>query len=138
MIINVRSLTIGRGLLRIYLVIWMCGLLVLSFFIHKELLTSLGVTYWTEEAVLARERLKYEALGCNEETNKRSYACSQLLNPNIAIPLEGWIDHDEAEHTVKLFLLAGVLLPLILLLAATILWYLLKWAIDGFFSNHTK
>ena len=47
-----RTITVGKGLIRVFLVLWLVWVSVLIFTIHKALLIAAGVTYWMPESAV--------------------------------------------------------------------------------------
>jgi hypothetical protein len=139
---NFTGLTLGRGVLRLYIVLWLCWVLVLFFSNHRALLTSVGVSYWGEESVAERHRTeseeKYKAHGCDDTTREKVEGCYLLYIDTLSIPVGVGVTKDDAEYASKVFVYSGVIIPLVFLLSGFFLWFLAKWGMNGFLGSSKK
>lgn len=139
---KLQGLTLGRGVLRVYLLLWLLWALVLAFSSHKELLTSTGVTYWTEASVSERLKLKHEAeyraLDCDNSMKSRTQKCEFLYVMMRSSPVEGIVTEENAVFATRVFLLGAVVIPIAVLFVGLLLWFSMKWVFRGFVSNNQK
>lgn len=137
-----KGLTLGQGILRAYLVLWLLWALILAFSSHKALLTSVGVTYWTEESVSERSKVKheaeYKALDCDNPIRRGTEQCTFLSVMMNSFPLNDIVTNEDTLFATRAFLLGAVTVPIAVLLVGFLLWILTKWVIRGFVSNDEK
>ena len=142
MTMKFEGLTLGRGILRVYMVLWLCWVLVLFFSSHRELLTSVGVTYWTEQSIVERQRLErvedYKAIDCSTTTKERDERCFALEVEMHSVLIEGVVSQDDASFALKIFMYSGVFVPIVFLFAGLFVWFLTKWVINGFVGSNKK
>ena len=134
---KLQGLTLGRGVLRVYLVLWLLWALVIAFSSHKALLTAVGVTYWTPESVMERNRLEFDTLGCTDPIRSKSEECVSF-SPQGDYLTNDVVTKDDVDHALTAFLLGVVVLPIAILTVGVLLWFLTKWVVRGFLSNHEK
>ena len=137
------GLTLGRGFLRVYIVMWLCWVMVLIFFSYRELLTSVGMTYWTEQSVIERQVVEleplYELIGCNTANlggNKKE--CADLYIEMHSVPMGDVVTQDDAKNALKTFMYNGVVIPIAVLFAGFIMSFLARWVINGFMGAGKK
>jgi len=136
------GLTLGRGLLRAYLVLWLLWALFFAFSSHKALLTAIGVTYWTPESVMERSRLEHEAeykeIDCDNATKEFNKKCFELHVLMTSIPLGSFVTQEDAKSASRIFLHAAIVIPLLIFFAGSFMWFLLTWVISGFVGSNKK
>jgi hypothetical protein len=136
MTMKFEGLTLGRGVLRVYMVLWLCWVLVLSFFSHKELLTSVGVTYWSEQSAIERQIVEleplYELFDCNTNWEKNKKECADLYIEMHSVPIGSVVTKDDAKNALETFMYNAVAIPIAVLFAGFVIWFLAKWVINGF------
>lgn len=134
---KLQGLTLGRGILRAYLVLWLLWALFLAFSNHKALLTAVGVTYWTPESAMERDRLEFEELGCNDPIKTKKEECSSLLPPGFVF-MNDVMTEKEVDLAVTDFFLGTLVLPMVGLLLGVLLWFLTKWVVQGFVNKDRR
>lgn len=131
---KLQNLTLGRGVLRVYLVVWLLWALFFAFSSHKALLTAVGVTYWTPESAMERSRLEFEELGCKDPVKSKSEECVSLP-PAGMYPANDVVTEEDVDFAVTTFLLGTLVLPIAGLLIGLLLWFLTKWVVQGFVNK---
>jgi hypothetical protein len=127
-----RTITVGKGLIRVFLVLWLVWVSVLTFTSHKALLTAAGVSYWTETAAIERNRAERKEVGCDDASVTRTE--TDCLPDGDYLSNEV-IGEGEVKDALTAFFLGGFLLPLGILTALVTLWFLGRWAMSGFYSR---
>ena len=125
------KINLGKGLLRLYILIYVFWLLIGLGYYFKALAPHVGINYWTIESYI--ERTKEECDAIEKPPNSTcviSMDDSLLVPAGIGIPDEGEIS--EAPKTFFSFFIA---LPTILLLIMSIFYKGIRWVIKGFKEN---
>lgn len=114
----------GRGLIRLYLVLW--GLLF-CFGVatnYKELATYLGYDRWTEEK--AAERADAFRLASCDDKSTRIECYPDLIFPNE------YVTKSQVELAVWMFEMAILKAPFYFFVLLVVLYWLTKWVVAGF------
>ena len=125
------KVNLGRGLLRLYLVVWMLIAVATLVGGHREALTYLGSTYWNAEKVVQRQKLAF-----NEKypdcTSKEclDQAFFQEFPESSQV-----VDPQNAKESVELFGFLVLVVPAALLLVLVVIFKMLAWAVAGFRTN---
>lgn len=115
----------AKGLLRLFLALWLVWVAIGVADSYKELATYAGYDRWTVDKALERNKIKYEA-ECR--ANPGSIACIGLNSYSA-----GEVVRDaDVQRKVRGFFNVILLAPLILLLFFTIAYALGRWVIKGF------
>ena len=122
---------LGRGLLRLYLVLWLVWASVCGATAYRELATYLGYDHWTLEKAAERWGLRWD-VECKGRPS--SLECP----PRDFIPSNYFVSEDQVRIVVPMFIDAAIKLPFIVLMALFICFRLLSWVIAGFKKDGEK
>ena len=135
-----RKINVGKGLLRLYLVLWML-LAIASFVVgHKEVLTYLGSTYWSAQKAAEAKKFAFQwsefdrqieicrSDECRDQFEVLRFRLLGLLGPGKRIIG----DENDVSHTVEMWALFVLVAPAVLLIILTALFKLLVWVLAGF------
>jgi hypothetical protein len=126
-----KGINVGKGLLRLYLVLWL--LLAVASLVggHREVLTYLGSTYWSAEKVVQRQKEEFQKKmnDCKSEDCRKRLQDSTFTEFPSAVAT---VDLDEAKRSVELFAYLVLVVPAVLLVVLLTLFKLLAWAFAGF------
>ena len=114
----------GRGLIRLYLVLW--GLWI-AFGVatnYREITTYLGYDRWTIQK--ATERADEFRLANCDGKSTRLECWPGLLDPNE------YVTENQVELNVWMFKLAMLKAPFYFFVLLVVLYWLMKWVIAGF------
>jgi len=111
----------GRGLLRLYLALWLAWISYGAADNYKELATHYGYDRWTMEK--ARER---------QEDKCKEKPISDECMPQGLIPLDDFVSEERVEVVVWMFNMAMIKAPFFFLVFLSMLYWLGKWVIAGF------
>jgi hypothetical protein len=118
----------GRGLIRLYLVLWSLWLCFGVATNYKELATYLGYDRWTVAKAIERAE-EYRKSNCKEDEKSRlDISC---LYPGGLSPDE-FVTESQVELTVWMFKVAMLKAPLFFFVLVVILYWLIKWVVAGF------
>jgi hypothetical protein len=115
------KINLGKGLLRLYFVLWILWIFAMLVFYHKALAPHVGITYWTNESYNARDKQRCEAQFAPLE-DCRIYDISL---PDI-------VTDKQIEEAPKDFFDLCIVIPFILLFIFTVIYMALKWIFKGF------
>jgi hypothetical protein len=130
-----RKINVGKGLLRLYLALWML-LAVASLVVgHREVLTYLGSTYWSAESTAQREKVEMEKrkVACKSEDCRQQIRDSYF--GDLGKPVSEIGDEMRVKNTVEMWALFVLVVPAVLLIILTALFKLLVWVLVGFKAN---
>jgi hypothetical protein len=108
----------GRGLVRLYLALW---LIWFSYGVadnYKELATYVGYDRWTMKKAIERSNEK-----CKIDPD--SIAC-------LSISSNEFVSEERVETVASMFTSLMIIAPFFLFLILTALFWLAKWVIEGF------
>ncbi len=111
----------GKGLLRLYLALWLVWLSYGVIDNYKEIATHLGYENWTLEKASERQKIKCEGKPLSEE-----------CLPEGTVPSDDVVSKERVDVVVWMFKMAMIKAPLFLLVFLTALYWLGKWVIAGF------
>lgn len=111
---------VGRGLLRLYLVVWMLIAIASLVGGHREVMTYLGSTYWSAENI--------------DQRQKRDCKTEECWKPPASDGAET-VEPAKAKESVELFAILVLAVPAVLLLVMVVIFKLLAWAFAGFKTN---
>lgn len=122
---------LGKGLLRLYLVLWMLIAITSLVGGHREVMTYLGSTHWSHETVVQRQKDEFQRKNkdcTTKECQDRAFwekfpEASELVDP------------EKAKESVELFAFLVLVVPAALLLVLVVIFKLLAWAFAGFKTN---
>lgn len=126
---------LGKGLLRLYLVVWMLIAIASLVGGHREVMTYLGSTHWSLEEAGQRqeEEFQKQVNECkSEECRKRLQDKAWYLTAPESAQV---IDPEKAKESVELFAFLVLVVPAALLLVLVVIFKLLAWAFAGFKTN---
>ena len=118
----------GRGLIRLYLVLW--GLLI-AFSVatnYKELATYVGYERWTLEKAFERAEAYVKSKCKEDELSKLDMKC---IYPG-AVFSDDYVTDAQVEITIWMFKNAIFKAPFYFLVILVVLYWLVKWVIAGF------
>jgi hypothetical protein len=108
----------GKGLIRLYLALWLVWFSYGVIDNYKELATYYGYDKWTIEK--ARERSDTKC-----KTSPESVDC-------FAIPLDDFVSEERANVVMWMFNMAMIKTPFFFLIFLVVMYWLVKWVIAGF------
>lgn len=135
-------ISIGRGLLRVYLVLWLLLIFIALSENYRYVLTYLGSDYWQLSKVEARYYEEQRKRGCfPEPTHTKCPPGEPIFSfvKDSTHPMWGELEKTTSvvgpetarEKTFNVFWLA-LLGPIVFLVFAVGIYRLLKWAMKGF------
>lgn len=135
-------LSISRGLLRVYLVLWLLLLVTTLFENYRYVLTYLGSDYWQLSKVEARYYEEQKKLGCFPEPTHNKCPPGEPIFSFVRDSTHPmWreleittsvVGPDTArEKTIAVFWLT-FLLPILIFVFAVVVFRLLRWVMKGF------
>jgi hypothetical protein len=113
------KINLGKGLLRLYFVLWILWIIVMLSENHKALAPHVGITYWTNESYNEREKHRCEARALED--------CSIYY-----LAYKEVVTDKQIEEAPKDFFDLGIVVPSILLFIFTGIYMALKWIFKGF------
>jgi hypothetical protein len=120
------KINFGKGLLRLYLLIYVFWLLIGLGYFYKALAPHVGINYWTEESYISRIKE-----GCNEEMPPSSN-CIISNDEFLLVPAElGILDESEIKENSKAFFYLFIVMPILLLVTISFVYKGLRWVIKG-------
>ena len=120
------KINFGKGLLRLYLLIYLFWLLIGLGYFYKALAPHVGINYWTKETYISRIK---EA--CNGKTLPSDDGCN-LPDGTVLVSVNGYPSALEIENAPKDFFNLFVYVPIIFLLIFSAIYIGLKWVFKGF------
>jgi hypothetical protein len=118
----------GRGLIRLYLVLWSLWLCFGVATNYKELATYLGYEKWTVAKATERAE-EYRKSKCkDDEASRLDINC---VYPGSFSPDE-YVTESQVELTVWMFKMAMLKAPFYFFLILVVLYWLMKWIVGGF------
>jgi hypothetical protein len=124
------KINLGKGLLRLYLVLWILWVIVILDYNHKALAPHVGITYWTVEDFDLRAKVDKET--CNKKTTLPNDDICTLLKHSRPIAPFDYPSNEEIEKAPRDFFDLGIVVPFILLFIFTGIYMALKWIFKGF------
>jgi|LauGreDrversion4_2_1035121.scaffolds.fasta_scaffold01530_8 hypothetical protein len=121
----------GKGLLRLYLALWLVWFSYGVIDNYKELATYYGYDKWTIEKAAEREQLRWKK-EC--EGKPVSLECP----PPGLVPSDDFASEERVNVVVWMFNMAMIKAPFFFLLFLTAMYWLGKWVIAGFRKKNTK
>ena len=113
-------MNIAKGLMRIFIVIWLMWIAFGISSHYKELATYIGYERWTE-------------LGVTKESNEICENAKKIKIDDInCYSIPEFITIQHADYIFREFSKIFVIMPLLLILLMSILFYSYKWIIQGF------
>lgn len=121
----------GRGLIRLYLVLWGLWIVFGVATNHKEIATYLGYQRWTLEKATERAE-EYKKSKCkDDEASKLDINCAY---PGL-LSSDAYVTESQVELTVWMFKMAMLKAPFYFFVLLVILYWLMKWVVAGFRKN---
>jgi hypothetical protein len=116
----------GKGLLRLFLALWLVWIVIGVADAYKEIATYMGSEQWSVEKATEKNIKRHEA-ECN--VNPSSLICKisgSSYSPNDVV------NEADAKRKVRAFIDVVTIAPLILLLSLFFIYMLGKWVVRGF------
>jgi hypothetical protein len=112
------TIALGRGLFRLAIALWAIWIAFGLAYLHKELASYFDLGPWSEHAV--RAAAKDEC----DKSKGSSIDC-------IALPLN-MVKDEQSKDAMRIFLLAFIALPMLLIVCCTAGFFLMRWVLRGF------
>lgn len=124
------KINLGKGLLRLYFVLWIFWVIVMLSENHKALAPHVGITYWTVEDFDLRAKVDEET--CNKKTTLSNDDKCTLLEIASPIAPFDYPTNQQIEKAPRKFFDLGIVVPFIWLFIFTGIYMALKWIFKGF------
>lgn len=111
----------GRGLLRLYLALWLVWFSYGVADNYKELATYYGYDRWTIEKASERQEDKCKGKPISEE-----------CMPEGWVPTDDFVSEERVNVVVWMFKMAMIKAPFFFLIFLAVMYWLVKWVIAGF------
>lgn len=121
---------IGRGLLRLFIALWIIWIAFGVADSYKELATFAGYDGWTVQKALERNRIEY---GPECAANPASFACIHMNS----VRADEVVRDADVLYKVNGFFLVMIVVPFVVLIMLIAMYMLGKWVIKGF-HKHEK
>jgi hypothetical protein len=132
-IARLKNITFLRGIIRVYLVLWVLWTLFLVASYHREVFTASGSDYWSREKIYFRGRELCKK--CGDQSQGLFEVCPSSDDCEVlkySVPVG--INKEDARQTGIDLIYLTLILPAAFGIFGMIIVFLVRWALAGFWK----